>query len=175
MTRFADKKRLLRVAEATKAEIDRWGEGVSLQADTGHTIEELRHRATADRFALAVRFYQRGRDLALSTPPSNRDAISRLYYSMYHCWRALIFFSHGGDDFQSHSNLQKKEPPAFPNAPIWRNRLNNARLRRNEADYEAYPKSDPPLAAIATSLELEAQELIRVSRTYLRSRGCQYV
>jgi uncharacterized protein (UPF0332 family) len=175
MVRFADNRRLIRVVKASKEELRGWAEGVSLERDTGHTLDELRHRVTSDRVGLAALFRRRGHFLRTTSPPLNREAVSRFYYSMYHCWRALIYFTHEGDDHQAHSELATKDPPGFPDIDMWKNRVKNARLRRNEADYDAYPKSDNPLRQIAQELDEHSEELLRATRRYLRQRGCRYL
>ena len=175
VTRFADTERLLRVAKATRNDTDRWREGIFLEGDTGHTLDELRDRATADRLDLARRFLRRAERMVRLSPPLYRDAVSRLYYSMYHAWRALVFFTHGGDDYEKHSELSLRSPPGFPNEDVWKNRLKVARLERNKVDYDAYPKGEGGLGAAALQLEEQAAELLRLSRAYLRSRGCRYL
>jgi uncharacterized protein (UPF0332 family) len=77
-----------------------------------------------------------------SNPPSFRDAISRYYYAMYHALRACLFAYHRGDDFEKHSVLPLNIPPDFDPAVDWEQKMKNARLTRNRADYDLYPKSN---------------------------------
>ena len=172
---FAPRSRLERVAKAKKQEVDLWAEGVSHQQVTGRSLDELIDRATADRVALAARFASRARQLLSSNPPMFRDAISRAYYSMYHSWRAVAFHVTRGDDNWAHSDLPKFSPPGFPNVAAWQNQVKNARLTRNGADYDAYPKSDNAWNAQAQQLVVSATDLLSECKKYLRGRGCQYL
>lgn len=170
---FAPRERLLRVAKAKRSLLESWAEGVNLQEATGRTLEELRHRATADRIELAVRLVRRAEQLV--NLEQNRDAISRAYYSMYHSWRALAFFETRGDDNDDHLTLPKFQPGGFQNATLWQNRLKVARESRNRADYEAYPKAESAWRNEAAARYAEADELVRLCRAYLRARGCRYL
>lgn len=53
MPKVLPDKRLVRLAEATNAQINYWKEGVSLQKDSGRTIPELINKAAADRWYFA--------------------------------------------------------------------------------------------------------------------------
>jgi len=172
---FAPRDRLRRVSEATARDMVLWLERVSLEQDTGRSLEELRQRSTADRLALAVACTRRARVMMNTVPPLNRDAVSRSYYAMYHAWRAVAFFSHGGDDFQEHKKLPDFAPPGFQDAVLWQNRLKEAREARNRSDYRAYPKAEGAWRREAEKQYSHAVELVRLSRAYLRGRGCQYV
>jgi uncharacterized protein (UPF0332 family) len=165
--------RRLRVTRADRDILLAWQEGVHLTTSTGLEIDELRDLVTADRIELAAALRIRG-DQALAAS-SNRDAISRYYYSMYHCLRAATFHTYGGDDHQSHNDLPRRLPTTFPNRAIWANELKDARERRNSADYDPYPKSEPSWYTIATNLQSQARDLLRVTRAYLRARGCRYL
>ncbi|GGO83717.1 hypothetical protein [Nonomuraea cavernae] len=68
-----------------------------------------------------------------------RAAISRHYYAMYHSARAIVFAVHGGDDFQQHSVLPRHLPNNMTDATVREVQLTDARLLRNEADYDLYP------------------------------------
>ena len=100
-------KRLIRLAEATNAQINHWKEGVSLQKDSGRTIPELISKAAADRWHFAYEHRHDANKLLNSKPPLYRSAVSRYYYSMYHAMRACVFVSHQGDDHEQHSELPK--------------------------------------------------------------------
>ena len=162
----------LRVSQAKKSLITNWGEGVFIEAQTGQTVTQLLHRATVDRFELSLDFRRRSRQL-LSPPANNyRDAVSRLYYAMYHAARAVVFFTNGGDDNQDHQVLPGNIPGDFPNTAIWANRLKTARDNRNRADYDPFPKGPAFWRALASSLSNEVDEFIVVARQYLRGKGC---
>jgi uncharacterized protein (UPF0332 family) len=175
MAQYAPPSTLIRVSKASKREATQWDEGVWLTDSTGRTIEALRHRAVADRLALARSFRRQAERMLATTPPFYRDAVSRFYYSMYHAMRAVVFFIERGDDFEAHSKLPGKTPKDFPRADLWRNALKDARLTRNAADYDPYPKSDSAYRKIAHELQRHSAELVRESHSYLRSKGCSHL
>jgi uncharacterized protein (UPF0332 family) len=109
--------------------------------------------------------------MSQSNPPY-RIVIARSYYSMYHAIRAVVFFSHGGDDHEEHSALPKHIPPDFPERARWENKLKNARLERNRAEYDPYPKSEKAYAGAATDILTDAQTFLTLARLYLRKKGC---
>ena len=165
-------KRLIRLAEATNVEINYWKEGVSLQKDSGRTIRELISKAAADRWHFAYEHRHDANKLLRSKPPLYRSAISRYYYSMYHAIRACVFVSHGGDDHQEHRELPLYIPRDFPPEPNWQNMLRNARVLRNRADYEPYPKSNKAWRLHAFRLKKNADLLLSTTRTFLQNKGC---
>jgi uncharacterized protein (UPF0332 family) len=175
MSSFASSTTLLRLSKAEKRMLNAWREGVHLEASSGHSIEELRHRSTADRLGLARSFRRQGDRMLGVAPPMYRDALSRYYYSMYHAMRAVVFFVEDGDDFQEHSKLPGKTPDDFPQTTLWQNALKDARTKRNAADYDAYPKSDRAHRTGALELQEKAQELEGLSRAYLLNLGCKHL
>jgi uncharacterized protein (UPF0332 family) len=172
---FAKDDVLLRVCKSKKTIIDLFSEGIYLEQSSNHSIEELRHRAAVDRLKLAEEFLGAGEVLMRSKPTQYRHAISRYYYSMYHAMRAVVYFTHGGDDHQGHNALPSRTPDDFIDNNIWQNNLKDARSRRNEADYDPYPAAKISWRRSARDLSLQASELIRLSRDYLRTKGCQYL
>ncbi len=172
---YAPTSALIRVSKARRRDIAAWNEALHLERLSGRAIEDLRQRSTADRWQLANVFRRQGDRMMSATPPFYRDAVSRFYYSMYHAMRAVVFFVHGGDDHQEHSTLPAHTPADFTNAAIWQNALKDARERRNAADYDPYPKADRAHRAAALQLQGEARELLRLSREYLRSKGCAHL
>jgi uncharacterized protein (UPF0332 family) len=167
---FAPRESMQRVAEARKVDLNRWKEGVRLERTSGHSIEHLRHRAAADRLRLSAELARRARAQA-----SARDAVSRAYYSMYHSWRAVVYFESGGDDNQEHKEVAKYSPAGFVDVAVWQNTLKTAREIRNRADYEPYPKADGSWRNDAVRLCDQADELLRLARRYLRQKGCNYL
>ncbi len=172
MAQYADPRMLQRFAEAKKKMLDDWGEGVSIAARSGHSLEELRHRVVVDRVALAAGCRARGARLLQVDPPLYRDAISRFYYSTYHSFRAVVFFRFGGDDHEKHSDLPSHLPPDFPGLEIWANDLKSARETRNAADYDLYPKAEGAWRADALLLQTTAKDALSAARVYLRTKGC---
>ena len=142
MPRVLPNNRLIRLTEATNAQINYWKEGVSLQKDSGRTIPELISKAAADRWYFASDHRRNANKLLKSKPPLYRSAVSRYYYSMYHAMRACVFVNHQGDDYQQHGQLPQYIPSDFPSRSSWQNILKDARDLRNRADYEPYPKSN---------------------------------
>ena len=175
LTRTPLEDALLRLSQAEKAHLERLKEGIYLEASLKRSIEDLRHQAVADRLDLGDSFLAAGTALLRKRPAQNRAAVGRFYYSMYHAMRAVVFFKVGGDDYQDHSKLPKYIPGDFPNQLTWQNDLKDARLRRNEADYEAYPTSDSDFRQVAIDLERLAKLLASESRQYLSGKGCKYV
>jgi len=166
---------LLRVATATKSQLNHYGEAFHLTTTTGLSIPQLRDRACADRLALAEHFALAGDKLLSARPSQSRSAISRYYYGMYHAMRAVVYFVEKGDDHEQHSALPKRTPADFPGGPIWRNTLKDARERRNEADYNPYPVPGSAFRPIARALQSDTHKLLSIARTYLKSKGCGYV
>ncbi len=175
MAQFADADILQRVSEASQKLRANWNEGISLEGRSGHTLDELRHRSVADRLALAQDARRRARLLHTLNPPMHRDAISRYYYSLYHAFRAVAYFVNDGDDYEEHSRLPTGIPDDFGNADEWRNRLKHARLTRNRADYNAYPKSDAAWRTDCERIAIMASTSIAACRNYLSGKGCRYL
>jgi len=103
--------------------------------------------------------------------PSYRTAISRAYYAMYHTCRGLVFFDTQGDDHQEHSELPKHLPADFPARATWENTIKNARLERNRADYEPYPRRDASFAVRAKDVCRDFRDFRSATRAYLRGKG----
>jgi uncharacterized protein (UPF0332 family) len=165
--------RLQRVSISVKKTIQYHKEGVSLEADSAQTIDQIMLKVAADRWHLATRHRATANRLMNGDPPSFRDAVSRYYYAMYHSLRACLFSYHRGDDFQKHSDLPLNIPPDFDPGVNWEQTIKNARLTRNRADYDLYPKSNAAWRADAILLRTDALRLMRRARTYLIGKGCQ--
>lgn len=165
--------RLIRVGKAERKLIANWDEGVSLQSDSGLTIAELTNLVATDRWHLADRHHRAANRLLSLPRPPYRTAISRLYYAMYHAMRAAAFIFHNGDDHEAHKSLPQNVPDDFPDKDFWANALKTARLVRNSADYDPYPKHARPWAKKAQIIKTDAKGLVRLARDYLRSKGCQ--
>ena len=164
--------RLNRLSTATDKQIKDWKEGVSLQKDSGQTISQLINNAASDRWWFAYEHRHDANKLLKSKPPLYRSAISRYYYSMYHAMRACAFVFHGGDDHQEHGKLPLHIPGDFPSGANWQNMLRNARVLRNRADYEPYPKSNIAWKQDALDLKQDADLFLSKTRTYLQNKGC---
>lgn len=161
---------LLFVSKALKSRLDDLAAGASLAARTGLDVNKIRLKAANDRAMLAAAFLKEAKYVA-ANGGMNRTVVSRAYYAMYHAARAITFLSYGGDDHQEHSTLPGKLPRDFPESAQWQNALKNARLERNKADYDPYPRSDADFGAAALALLLEAKLLVTAAKAYIRSKS----
>jgi hypothetical protein len=91
---------------------------------------------------------------------------------MYHAARTVAYVFHQGDDHEGHMALHNALPGDFPDVDRWKNNLKDARVRRNEADYEPYPKPDSDFAAVARSQLVTATSFLAEAENYLRTKGC---
>jgi len=168
----AHAKDLLFVSKSDKKTIASWKAGASLEERTGYEIDQLRVKATADRIALSLTLCLAAKAATRGSNRSYRSATSRAYYSMYHAFRATAFFVHEGDDHEEHTKLPSGIPGDFPNKAVWENDLKGARLDRNRADYDPYPKNDLMFRQVALDLIKKADSLMTIVRPYLRRKGC---
>jgi len=175
MSLSARDKVLLYVGKAESKTLAAIKSGPGIEAAQQTTILDLSHQACADRLLLGVTMLDSGDRFLRSRPPMFRMAVSRYYYSMYHSMRAVCYFAHEGDDHEEHSVLPTKTPTDFTNRAFWQNELKDARLRRNEADYDPYPIEDRDFASAARHLRVQARLLSSEARSYLKARGCAYV
>lgn len=175
MSLSVQEQALLRVSKSKRQALATFKEGVYLQATTGRPIDDLRAQACADRLGLAVGFQSMADRLMRTRPPMFRAAVGRYYYTMYHAMRAVVFYTVEGDDHEQHSDLPAKVPHDFPRIGYWQNELKDARLRRNEADYDPYPDQDASFRDIARHLATECSDLVAEVQFYLRRKGCAYV
>jgi uncharacterized protein (UPF0332 family) len=105
-------------------------------------------------------------------PPKYRIGLGKGYYSMYHALRAVVFYEVKGDDHEAHTELSQKFPAQFPNRAYWANEIKNARLHRNEADYDPYPFGDTQFKATALATVKSAEDFLQVTKNYLHLKGC---
>jgi uncharacterized protein (UPF0332 family) len=166
-------KDLILISKSYRHKIDQFKAGVSLEDRTGYAIDILISKASLDRIELSKTLFLAARTASQGRNRSFRSATSRAYYSMYHALRAVAFFVHRGDDHEEHSKLPAGIPGDFPDRANWENDLKNARLERNRADYDPYPKNDLMFRTTATLLIGKAEELLPIVRSYLRNKGCQ--
>ena len=164
--------RLKRIAQAPRASIQLWKEGVSIESAANMSISSLLCRVAADRWHLAYAFRAQANKLCAANPPTYRSSISRYYYSMYHALRACVFLDNEGDDYEEHSKLPLHIPATLDHTTDWQSKMKDARLLRNRADYDAYPKTDKSWARSAGQIKSDAVHLLRVSRTFLVTKGC---
>ena len=167
----ATEQDLLYVSKGTKVRLDTLASGESLVARTGYSIQNLRYKAVNDRLKLASSILKSAEKSLAPPSPSFRTVVSRAYYAMYHTTRALSYFVHGGDDHQEHSKLPGNIPNDFPSQPYWENKLKQARLDRNRADYDPYPKNEQLFESAARDIIQNARDLLPATRRYLRGKG----
>src|SRR5690606_15991470 len=146
--------------------------GASLVQRTGYDIARLESKAIKDRLDLARAHLREASQASKAMPPAYRATISRSYYSMYHSVRAVCLFRHRGDDHEEHSKLPAAIPNDFPSRLFWENELKRARLDRNRADYDPYPRNSTRFSQSASDLLENATKLLSEVRAYLRSKGC---
>jgi uncharacterized protein (UPF0332 family) len=172
MSLSAEERSLLHVSKAAHGVLKYFKQGVYLQSSTGRTIEQLHEQASVDRMRLASGFLATGDRLVRGRPPMFRVAVGRYYYAMYHAMRAVVYFHIVGDDHEKHSDLPSWTPADFPRVDYWKNELKDARLRRNEADYDPYPTNDVEFRRVALEVRKSARELYEEARQYLAQKGC---
>lgn len=172
MPNILPRDRLKRIAQAECGTISAWKEGISLERDSGKNLQELLCVVARDRWFLARSHRSHATKLVQARPPQYRSAVSRYYYAMYHAMRACAYIFHEGDDHQEHSKLPLNIPKGFDNTVDWQNKLKDARLARNRADYEAYPKSDQAWRKVALAIKADADLLLTTARQYLKMKGC---
>lgn len=169
----ADAKDLLYVSKLKKKQIELLKAGADLERRTGYAVDGLLSKAAVDRFRFALELLSAAKSAATGPTASFRSATSRAYYAMYHAFRATAFCAHGGDDHEEHTKLPGGIPHDFPSKDLWMNDLKNARLERNRADYDPYPKSDATFRPTADQLIQKAEALFPLVREYLRTNGCR--
>jgi uncharacterized protein (UPF0332 family) len=171
----ASEERLQRVTKLPNKLVVLLKEGVSLEAQLSRTLDDAMAQTVADRLDLADEFLTMAGTLLRSRSDLSRPAIARFYYSMYHAMRAVAFQYHKGDDFEEHSTLSSKGVPKdFPQSALASNALKNARILRNEADYEQYPLAKNYFRSEARGLQPVATAFVTDARNYVSSKGNPY-
>jgi uncharacterized protein (UPF0332 family) len=99
--------------------------------------------------------------------------VSRAYYAIYHSARAVSFLTHPGDDYEHHDKVASGLPSDLPNVEVWRNKIKDARLKRNEADYEPFLSSDPTFRKASLATNKLAVDFLVVCSIYLKGKGCR--
>jgi uncharacterized protein (UPF0332 family) len=169
MTKITESELLL-VAKAKADKVKNFTDGASLVYRSGVSIKEIQIQVTKDRLALAKKQLKAAVFAGNSTPQLSRTAVSRAYYAMYQAARAVTYLSNGGDDHEEHSVLPGKLPDDFSEAPEWRNKLKNARLERNRADYDPYPKLERKFKDSCDLLIEQATEFVLLAQQYINSK-----
>ncbi len=166
---------LLRVSKADKKTLGLMAEGVYLSTSTARALPDLQEQSCADRLKFAREFLGAADKLTRSRPAQYRSAISRYYYAMYHAMRAVVYYTHGGDDHNAHRDLPGYVPQDFADSAQWQNALKDARAHRNDADYDPYPLDPKIWRDVALDLKVKSYQLIGLTEDYLRQKGCAYI
>lgn len=162
---------LLLISKSNSEKLRNFTDGTQLARRSRRTIKQLQVHVANDRLKLAKLHLNDATAVSKCTPSMNRAVVSRAYYALYHAARASSYISFGGDDHEQHTVLPTKFPADFPDADIWRNRLKDARLERNRADYDPYPSGDVDFAATAVRLVGEAKQFIKLTQSYLKLKS----
>lgn len=162
---------LSEVAKAQKNDLDMLRRGVYFERESKKDIDHLLLKTAADRLILSKGFLGVATTMLRARSPHYRTVIGRSYYAIYHSLRAVTYVTYGGDDHQSHSKLPGKLPEDFPDRERWSNSAKQARLVRNEADYEPYPKSNVSFKDKAFRVYDDAKELRPIVEKYLAKKG----
>lgn len=160
------------LAKFKASHLDLLKNGVRIHRACGSEIADLILLVGAERIRLSKEFLSVSEKLCRMRPPSYRNSISRSYYAMYHAARGVAYVYKSGDDFENHNLLHNGIPNEFPNAEQWKNDLKDARLKRNEADYDPYPASELDFEQACKNQLSIARNFILESERYLRTKGC---
>jgi uncharacterized protein (UPF0332 family) len=129
----------------------------------------LIQQATSDRLRLAGEHLRAGDQLIFSN--QFRSAISRHYYAMYHAARSIVYADFRGDDYERHNILPRHLPAKLPDKMSREQQLTNARLLRNEADYDVYPSNIPEWEHDARRLTITATDFVRACEDFALAEG----
>lgn len=164
---------LLLISKGRTDTLNNFRLGIHVSTTSGCTIDQLIETATKDRYRLAREFLKTAKHGLAGTKPQHRLALAKAYYAMYHAARAVVYFIERGDDHEAHSVLPKHLPKDFPDRDDWENEIKTARLERNRADYDPYPKSDRAFAIIAGTTTITASNFMAAAQRYLMRKGCK--
>ena len=132
-------------------------------------LAQLLQQVVIDRLLLAGEHLRSGDHLLLSS--QYRSAISRHYYAMYHAARAIVFAENRGDDYERHNVLPRNLPPTLPNSAARESELIDARLLRNQADYDTYPLNESEWATDARALAVTAANFLQECESFASTNG----
>lgn len=173
MAKKPSNSHLLDLSKSKASTIGHLRRGAYLQSQYGLAIDELAEMACRDRFKLSQQILKCASWASTGPKPQYRVVLARAYYAMYHATRAVVFYAKGGDDHEQHQELPKHIPDDFPDRARWENELKTARLERNKADYDPYPKTDGAFATSATATLKTAQSYLPIAKRYLIKKGCK--
>ncbi|MEU5609477.1 HEPN domain-containing protein [Streptomyces sparsogenes] len=126
-------------------------------------------QVVVDRLLLAGEHLRAGDHLLFST--QYRSSISRHYYAMYHAARAVVFAANRGDDYERHNVLPRNLPTALQDSAVRESELTNARLLRNQADYDVYPLNESEWEGDARALSVTAANFLQACESFASTNG----
>ncbi|MFI0999990.1 HEPN domain-containing protein [Streptomyces galbus] len=126
-------------------------------------------QVVVDRLLLAGEHLRAGDKLLFDA--QYRSAISRHYYAMYHAARAIVFAENRGDDYERHNVLPRNLPPGLPDSATRESELTDARLLRNQADYDAYPLNETEWEDDARTLAVTAANFLQACESFASTNG----
>jgi uncharacterized protein (UPF0332 family) len=132
-------------------------------------LAQLVQQVISDRLTLAGEKLRAGDQLIFDL--QFRSAISRHYYAMYHAARAIVFAETKGDDYQQHRVLPRHLPQGLPDMRKHEQELVDARLLRNEADYDLYPIASSDWEKDARKQAVIAAEFVQICETFALANG----
>lgn len=157
---------LLHISTSKSADIS------ALPASTGRypfPVVQLMQQVVVDRLLLAGEHLRAGDHLLFGT--QYRSSISRHYYAMYHAARAIVFAENRGDDYERHNVLPRNLPATLQDGAIRESELTNARLLRNQADYDAYPLNESEWESDARALAVTAANFLQACESFASMNG----
>lgn len=90
---------------------------------------------------------------------------------MYQAARAIVFAEVRGDDHERHNILPRNLPSNLVNAAARESELTDARLLRNQADYDVYPVSDSDWEDDARGLAVIAADFLQACDDFASMNG----
>ncbi|WP_157871729.1 MULTISPECIES: HEPN domain-containing protein [Frankia] len=132
-------------------------------------IVEIVTQVVSDRLALAGEKLRTGDGMIRES--YYRSAISRHYYAMYHAARAVVFAVEKGDDFERHSELPRHLPKQMAGVVTMEAELTEARLLRNQADYDCYPANLQAWEYDARKLAASAAVFVKTCESFVIENG----
>ncbi|MEU7098575.1 hypothetical protein AB0A66_09610 [Streptomyces longwoodensis] len=130
---------------------------------------QLLQQIVSDRLLLAGGHLRAGDALLFAT--QYRSAISRFYYAMYQAARAITFAEIKGDDHERHNVLPRNLPASIDNPAVREAELVDARLLRNQADYDIYPINESDWENDARALSATAANFVQMCESFALTNG----
>ncbi|WP_133890666.1 hypothetical protein [Streptomyces sp. BK208] len=90
---------------------------------------------------------------------------------MYQAARAITFADTKGDDHERHNVLPRNLPGAIENSALRETELVDARLLRNQADYDIYPIKESDWEDDARALSVTAAQFLQICESFALTNG----